>query len=109
VQKFGGDKELTSKTPEENILKCSSELAETKTFENISNPINNNPPLLYNHPFNSEIDQETKLSQLSTDPTIKKNLVKQPMIKLYDLEKKENPISSLKSDLDIDLYQMEDY
>ncbi|MCW3998592.1 MAG: hypothetical protein NWF10_08525 [Candidatus Bathyarchaeota archaeon] len=99
---------MTRQTPEENILKCTSELAETKAFENLSNPIDNSL-LLHNLPTNSEIEQETKLSQLKRDLTITQSLVKQPMTKLYDLEKKENPISSTKIDLDIDLYQMEDY
>jgi hypothetical protein len=109
VQKYGGEKELTRHTQEENILKYTSELTETKAFENLGNPIDNNSLLIYNLPKSSEIEQETKLSQVNRDITITQNLVKQPMIKLYNLEKKETPNSSTKIHLDLDLYQMEDY
>jgi hypothetical protein len=108
VQKYGGDKELTRQTPEENILKCTSELAQTKAFENLNNPIDNSL-LLYNLPKSDEIEKEIQLSQLNKDLTLTQSLVEKPMIKLYNLEKKENPISSMKIDLDINLYQMEDY
>lgn len=108
MQKYGGDKELTRQAPEENILKCTSELAQTKGFENLNNP-SDNSLLLYNLPKSDEIEKEIKLSQLKKDLTLTQSLVEKPMIKLYNLEKKENPISSMKIDLDINLYQMEDY
>jgi hypothetical protein len=108
VQKYGGEKELTRHTPDENILKCTSTITETKAFENLSKPIDNSL-VLYNLPNNSEIEKEIQLNQLNKNITLTQSLVEKPMIKLYDLEKNENPTSSIKIDLDIDLYQMEDY
>ena len=108
MQKFGGEKELTKPPSEENILKCASSIAETKSFENINNPIDDSL-LLYNLPNSSEIEKEIQLNQLTKDPMLSQNLEKKPLIKLYNLEKNNKPKSSIKVDLDIDLYQMEDY
>jgi len=104
VKRYG--EEMTRHTNEENLLKCSTTLTETKPFENISTPLDNNSLMLYDLPTNSELEKETNLNQLNTDPT---SITKKPMIKLYDLEKKEIQTNSIKIDLDIDLYQMEDY
>ena len=108
MQKYGGEKELTRSPSEENILKCESQIAETKPFENINNPIDDYL-LLYNLPNSSEIEKEIQLNQLNKDLILTQDLETKPLIKLYNLEKNHKPKSSIKVDLDIDLYQMEDY
>ena len=97
---------MTRHTNEENLLKCSTALTETKPFKNINTPLDNNSLMLYDLPTTSELEKETNLNQLNTDPA---SIMKKPMIKLYDLEKKEVQANSIKIDLDMDLYQMEDY
>lgn len=98
---------MTRTPSEENLLKCSSNvLPETKPFENITNPMDNNSLILYDLPPNPDLEKEAKLKQLTNDLT---GIVEKPMIKLYDIENKEFQKNNIKIDLDIDLYQMEDY
>ena len=108
MQRSGGEKELTRPPSEENILKCESSIAETKPFENINDPIDDSL-LLYNLPNSSDIEKEIQLNQLNKDPISTQDLETKSLIKLYNLEKKDKPKNSIKIDLDIDLYQMEDY
>jgi hypothetical protein len=104
VKRFG--EEMTRHTPEENLLKCSAALTETKPFENISNPLDNNSLLVYDLPTHSELEKEAALNQLNKEIAA---IIKKPMLKLDNLEKKELQTNSIKIDLDIDLYQMEKY
>ena len=97
---------MTRTPSEENLLKCSNVLAETKPFESINNPMDNNSPILYNLPPNPDLEKEAELNQLNNDLT---GLVEKPMVKLYNIENKEFQKNNIKIDLDIDLYQMEDY
>ena len=97
---------MTSHTPEENLLKGSTALTETKPFENISNPLDNNSLSLQDLPKRSELEKEAALNQLNNEIA---TIIKKSMLKLDNLEKKELQTNSLKIDLDIDLYQMEKY
>lgn len=95
-----------TRTPhQENLLKCETALAETKTFDNISNPIENNPLLTYNLPARSTLEKEITLPEFNNEFATN---IENPMTKLYNLEKKE--IKKIqKINLDLDLYQMEEY
>ena len=97
---------MTRTPSEENLLKCSNVLTETKHFENITNPTDNNSLMLYNLPPHPDLEKEAELNQLNNDLT---GLVEKPIIKLYNIENKEFQKNNIKIDLDIDLYQMEDY
>ncbi len=101
--------ELTRPTTGENILKCTPTLTENKTFENLCNPIDNNSLLLYDIPSNSKLDKELEIDLIARDITRTKNIVEKLMFNLYDLEKKGIKENSEKIELDIELYQMEDY
>lgn len=97
---------MTRQTHEENLLKCETTLAQTKTFDNISNPIDNNPLLQYELPSRSELEKEITLTEFNNELITN---MENPMEKLFDLEKKEIKSNPTKIDLDINLYQMEDY
>ena len=101
--------ELTRPTAEENIIKCASTITENKAFENLCNPIDNNSLLLYDIPDSSKLDKELEIDLIARDITRTKNIVEKLMFNLYDLEKKGIQEHSEKIELDIDLYQMEDY
>jgi hypothetical protein len=104
VKRFG--EEMTRQTSEENLLKCNNVLAETKPFENIVNPMDNNSLMLYDLPTQTSLEKEIELNQLNNDLS---GITKKSMIKLYNLENKELKKTNIKIDLDIELYQMEDY
>lgn len=96
-----------TRTPhEENLLKCVTTLAETKQFDNIANQLENNPLLNYNLPTKSDLEKEIDLSEFNKELT---RNIENPMTKLCNLEKKEIKSFPIKIDLDLDLYQMEDY
>ena len=109
MQKYGVEKELTRHTSEENILKCTSTITENKAFEKLCNPIGNNSLLLYDIPTNSKLEKELEIDLITRDITRTKNIVEKLMFNLYDLEKKGIQENSEKIELNIDLYQMEDY
>jgi len=109
VQKYGVEKELTRHTSEENILKCTSTITENKAFENLCNPVDNNSLLLYDIPTSSKLEKELEIDLIARDITRTKNIVEKLMFNLYDLEKKGIQENSEKIELNIDLYQMEDY
>lgn len=100
---------MTRHTTEENILKCTSTITENKAFENLYNPIDNNSLLLYDIPTSSKLEKELEIDHITRDITITQNIVEKLMHNLYDLEKKGILESSAKIELDIDLYQMENY
>ena len=96
-----------TRTPhEENLLKCETALSETKPFDNISNPLDNKSLLTYSLPTRSELEKEITFSEITNE--LAKN-IENPMSKLYNLEKKEIKSIPIKINLDIDLYQMEDF
>ena len=97
---------MTRPSTEENLLKCNPPLTETKPFENIANPLNNNSLILYDLPSHSEIVKYTDANKFKIDLT---TLKKEGKIKLYNLEKNEYQNKLIKIDLGIELYQMEDY
>lgn len=97
---------MTRHTSEENLLKCSNVLAETKPFENIVNPIDNNSLMLYDLSKQTGLNKEIEQNQLNSDIS---GITKKSMIKLYNLENNEFKRTNIKINLDIDLYQMEDY
>ena len=96
---------MTRPNTEETLLKCNPALTETKTFENISNPLDNNSLILYDLPSRHELVKCTDPNKLNSDFENKEKEVK---IKLYNLEKDEIQIKPIKIDLGIDLYQMEE-
>ena len=100
---------MTRHTTEENILKCTSIITENKAFENLCNPIDNNSLPLYDIPTSSKLEKELEIDHITRDITITQNIVEKLMHNLYDLEKKGILESSAKIELDIDLYQMENY
>ena len=97
---------MTRNTHQENLLKCETALAETKPFDNISNQLDNNPLLTYNLPMGSKLEKEITLPEFNNELT---SNIENPMTKLYNLEKKEIKSIPIKINLDLDLYQMEDY
>ena len=103
------EKRLTGHTTRDNILKCTTTVTENKAFENLCNPIDNNSLLLYDIPTSSKLEKELEIDHIARDITVTQNIVEKLMHNLYDLEKKVIPESSAKIELDIDLYQMEDY
>jgi hypothetical protein len=104
VKRYG--EEMTRHSNEENLLKCSTTLPGTKPFENIADPINNNSLLDLNLPTYSDLEKKIHLPEFNKELT--PNL-ENPMVKLHDIEKKEIKNNQIKINLDIDLYQMEEY
>ncbi|KON32149.1 MAG: hypothetical protein AC479_07825 [miscellaneous Crenarchaeota group-6 archaeon AD8-1] len=94
---------MTRPNTEETLLKCNPALTETKTFENITNPLDNNSLTLYDLPSRHELVKYTNPNKLNSDFE-----EKEAKIKLYNLEKDEIQIKPIKIDLGIDLYQMEE-
>ena len=97
---------MTRPSTEENLLKCNPPLTETKPFENITNPLDNNSLILYDLPSHSEIAKYTDPNKFKIDLS---TLKRETKIKLDNLEKNEYQNKPIKIDLGIELYQMEDY
>ncbi len=103
---------MTRHSSEENSIKSSDIFPETKSvlllksFENITNPLENNSTLPYDLSIPSVSEQEVGLTNLNNDLT---RITEKHMINLYNLENKVFQKNNIKIDFDIDLYQMEDY
>jgi hypothetical protein len=108
VSRCGGGKALTKQTADETTLKChmTAEGA-NKVSENVTKMMNNNELIICD--INTSPEKEDQLKTTPIKTGTETNRLGKIMPKLYNLENCIAAEKPVKIDLDLDLYQMENF
>jgi hypothetical protein len=108
VLKFGGEKALTKQEPVENTLKCQLSVEdENKVGLGIGKLVTSDAATVCSHEVFPEHKPKLKVIRVVRKPYPNKNGFGRVVEKLYNLESGNEPERSL--DIELNLYQMEDY
>jgi cell division GTPase FtsZ len=110
VSRCGGGKALTKQTADETTLKCHMTVeGANKVSESVTKMMGNNALVICNVNASPENEDQLKTTPIKTGIKSETDRLGKIMPELYNLEncvKSEKPV---KIDLDLDLYQMENY
>jgi cell division GTPase FtsZ len=110
VSKCGGGKTLTKQTADETTLKYHMTVEEAnKASENGTKTMDNNALIICNVNASPEREDQLKTTPIKTGIKSETNRLGKIMPELYNLENCIEPEKPVKIDLDLDLYQMENY
>jgi len=108
VLKFGGEKALTKQASDETGLKCHVTLEEgTKVSPSVTDAIVKNALAIYGPYVSPESEGKRKRALVKTRVISLRSRLGRIMRRLYDLESESEPEKPL--NIDLDLYQMENY
>jgi len=110
VLKCGGEKALTKQASDEATLKCHMPLEEaTKIIGNTAKLMDTNALVFLGARLSPEERVKPKRTVVKARVGVLRSRLGKIMHRLYDLEAGKEPEKPSKIDLDLDLYQMENY
>ena len=108
--KFGGEKALTKQASDEAALKCHIPLEDAnKIVGNAAKLMDNNALVFLGARLGPEEGVKPKRTVVKVRMGVLRSRLGKIMHRLYDLEADKEPEKPLKIDLDLDLYQMENF
>jgi hypothetical protein len=110
VLKCGGEKALTKQASDEAALKCHMPLEDVnKIVENTAKLMDNNALVFLGARLGPERRVKPKRTMVKARMGVLRSRLGKIMHRLYDLEAGKEQEKPLKIDLDLDLYQMENF
>jgi cell division GTPase FtsZ len=110
VLRCGGGKALTKHSVDETALKCHVTVeGANKVSENVTKMMDSNALVICDVNASPENEDQLKTTLIKTGMKSKTDMLGKIMPELYNLENCAESEKPVKIDLDLDLYQMENY